>query len=152
MTKVFFFRCEVKFAARTSALKCLLSEKVQKPWNSFTHFHIVDIFIDIFKKKKYSRTMPSLRWIDKRICLWYKALEYVKTRDNPIKPLRFYEKTSIVIKTMYCCYWLSDTDTWARTWENVPFNKCAQRRLRSDCAHAQSDLSLRWAHIEAFYP
>ena len=28
-------------------------------------------------------------------------------------------------------------------WEDVPSDMCAQRRLKSDCASAQSDLSLR---------
>ena len=32
-----------------------------------------------------------------------------------------------------------------KTWDNVPFNICAQRRLRSACAFAQADLSLRCA-------
>ena len=39
---------------------------------------------------------------------------------------------------------------WA--WENVPSDMCAQRRLRSACAFAQSDLSLRCSHEEILNP
>ena len=35
---------------------------------------------------------------------------------------------------------------WAVTSENVPLDMCAQRRFRSVCASAQSDLNLYWAH------
>ena len=41
---------------------------------------------------------------------------------------------------------------WAATWENVPSNMCAQRRLKSACASAQSDQSLRCPHEETLYP
>ena len=34
----------------------------------------------------------------------------------------------------------------AATSENVPSDMCVQRRFRSACAFAQSDLNLRWAH------
>ena len=34
----------------------------------------------------------------------------------------------------------------AATSENVPSDMCAQQRFRSDCAFAQSDQNLRWAH------
>ena len=33
------------------------------------------------------------------------------------------------------------------------YQKCAQRRFRSDCANTQSDLNLRWAHTyEGTFP
>ena len=38
------------------------------------------------------------------------------------------------------------------TWGNVPSDICAQRRLKSDCASAQSDLSLRCPHKEILGP
>ena len=37
---------------------------------------------------------------------------------------------------------------FGHTWENVPSDMCAQRRLRSACAFAQSDQSLRCSHEE----
>ena len=40
---------------------------------------------------------------------------------------------------------------WAATSENVPSNICAQRRLKSACASAQSDLSLQCPHEETLY-
>ena len=41
---------------------------------------------------------------------------------------------------------------WDTTWENVPYDMCAQRRLKSACAFAQSDQSLRCSHEETLYP
>ena len=35
----------------------------------------------------------------------------------------------------------------ASTWENVPSDKCSQRRFRLACAFAQSDQNLHWAHF-----
>ena len=37
---------------------------------------------------------------------------------------------------------------WVVIVENVPFDMCAQRRLKSACASAQSDQSLRYPHEE----
>ena len=39
---------------------------------------------------------------------------------------------------------------WAVMWENVPSDMCAKLRLRSTCASAQSDQSLRYPHVETF--
>ena len=39
----------------------------------------------------------------------------------------------------------------AATWENVPFEICDQRRFRSTCAFAQSDLNLRCPHDETLH-
>ena len=36
---------------------------------------------------------------------------------------------------------------WDAMSENVPSDICAQRRFRSDCTFAQSDLNRRWAHF-----
>ena len=36
---------------------------------------------------------------------------------------------------------------WASTSENLSSDKCAPRRFRSDCACAQSDQNLHWAHF-----
>ena len=41
---------------------------------------------------------------------------------------------------------------WAATWENVLFDMCAQRRLKSACASAQTDKSLRCSHDQTFHP
>ena len=41
---------------------------------------------------------------------------------------------------------VGQTLIWAPTWENVPSYMCAQRRLKSACASAQSDLSLPYPH------
>ena len=40
----------------------------------------------------------------------------------------------------------------AAAWENVPSDMCAQQRLRSACASAQSDQSLRCPHEETSCP
>ena len=40
---------------------------------------------------------------------------------------------------------------WTASWETVPSDMCTQRRLRSDCASAQSDQSLHWAHREKLH-
>ena len=40
----------------------------------------------------------------------------------------------------------------AATWENVTSDMCAQRRLRSACAAAQSDQSLRCPLKETLHP
>ena len=40
----------------------------------------------------------------------------------------------------------------ADTWENRPSDMCAQRRLKSACASAQSDQSLRYPHEDTLYP
>ena len=39
---------------------------------------------------------------------------------------------------------------WAVTWENVPSGMCAQRRLKSTCACAQSDYSLHCPSLRNF--
>ena len=39
----------------------------------------------------------------------------------------------------------------ADTWENRPSDMCAQRRLKSACASAQSDQSLRYPHEDTLY-
>ena len=44
------------------------------------------------------------------------------------------------------------TSLCAVTWENVPSDMCAQRRLRSACASAQSALSLRCPHEATLHP
>ena len=36
---------------------------------------------------------------------------------------------------------------WTTMLENVPSDRCAQRRFRSACAFAQSDQNLHWAHF-----
>ena len=36
---------------------------------------------------------------------------------------------------------------WTLTSENVPSDMYARRRFRSDCAFAQSDQNLHWAHF-----
>ena len=41
---------------------------------------------------------------------------------------------------------------WATEWENVPSGMCAQRRLKTSCASAQSDQSLRCPHEEILHP
>ena len=41
---------------------------------------------------------------------------------------------------------------WATLWENVPSDMCAQRRLKSACASAQSDQSLHCPHEDTFHP
>ena len=41
---------------------------------------------------------------------------------------------------------------WAAAWQNKPNDLCAQPRLRSAWASAQSDQSLRCLHIEALGP
>ena len=41
---------------------------------------------------------------------------------------------------------------WATSWENQQNGMCAQRRLRSDWASAQSDQSLRCPHEETLGP
>ena len=41
---------------------------------------------------------------------------------------------------------------WAATWEKVPSYMWAQRRLKSACASAQSDQSLRCPHEETLHP
>ena len=41
---------------------------------------------------------------------------------------------------------------WAGTWENLPSYMCAQQRLKSACASAQSDQCLRCPHEEALHP
>ena len=38
-------------------------------------------------------------------------------------------------------------DIWVASWQNQQNDMCAQRRLRSDWADAQADLSLCWAHM-----
>ena len=43
-------------------------------------------------------------------------------------------------------------NVWAKTWENVPFDVCTQRRLTSACASAQSDQSIRCPHEETLQP
>ena len=40
-----------------------------------------------------------------------------------------------------------DAVCWATILENTFWGICVERRFRSDCAFAQSDLSLRWFHI-----
>ena len=40
----------------------------------------------------------------------------------------------------------------AATWENVPSDMCAQRRLKSACASAQTDQSLRCPQEECLHP
>ena len=42
--------------------------------------------------------------------------------------------------------------TWAASWQNQQYGLCAQWRLRSAWASAQSDQSLRWLHEEALGP
>ena len=42
--------------------------------------------------------------------------------------------------------------TWAAAWQNQQNGHCAQRRHRSACASAQSDLSLRCPHEETLGP
>ena len=39
------------------------------------------------------------------------------------------------------------TEKWAASWQNQQNGRCAQRRLRSAWASAQSDQSLRWPHM-----
>ena len=41
---------------------------------------------------------------------------------------------------------------WAASWQNQQSGMCAQRRLRSACASAQSDQSLRCPHEETLGP
>ena len=41
---------------------------------------------------------------------------------------------------------------WAVTWENVPSDMCAQRRLKSACASVQSDQNRRCPHEETLHP
>ena len=45
-----------------------------------------------------------------------------------------------------------DTNKWPGTSENVPSDTCAQRRLKSDYACAQSDQSLCCPHEETLHP
>ena len=41
---------------------------------------------------------------------------------------------------------------WAFTWENVPFDMCAERRFKLACASARSDQSLGCPHEETLHP
>ena len=43
-------------------------------------------------------------------------------------------------------------DIWVRAWQNQQNGMCAQRKLRSACASAQSDQSLHYPHEECFGP
>ena len=43
--------------------------------------------------------------------------------------------------------WLESLFSSWRNLTSLAIQKCAQRRFRSDCANAQSDLNLRWAHM-----
>ena len=42
-------------------------------------------------------------------------------------------------------------NTWAVKWENIPSDMCAQRRLQSASASAQSDYSLHCPHEETLH-
>ena len=41
------------------------------------------------------------------------------------------------------------TNDWASARQNLEWDLSDQRRLRSDCADAQADLSLRWSHNQS---
>ena len=41
---------------------------------------------------------------------------------------------------------------WVSTWENLPFDTCDQRRFKSACESAQSNLSLNCPHEETMQP
>ena len=43
-------------------------------------------------------------------------------------------------------------NNWTAMRENVPSDRCAQRRLISACASAQPDNSLRCSHLETLHP
>ena len=47
---------------------------------------------------------------------------------------------------------LSFIEIWAATWQNQQNGMCAQQRLRSAWASAQSDQSLRCQHEESLGP
>ena len=46
----------------------------------------------------------------------------------------------------------TESDNWAASWQNQQNGMCAQRRLRSACASAQSDQSLRCPQEESLGP
>ena len=43
-------------------------------------------------------------------------------------------------------------DIWTATGENAPSEACSQQILKSFCASAQSDQSLRWPYEESLHP
>ena len=59
----------------------------------------------------------------------------------------------VFIQTLlYCSYASTIIIIWAATWQNQQKWVCAQRRLRSAWASAQSDQSLRCPHEESLGP
>ena len=47
---------------------------------------------------------------------------------------------------------IDKTSKWATSWQNQQDGMCAQQRLRSACAFAESDQSLRCPHEETLDP
>ena len=58
-------------------------------------------------------------------------------------------KILVLLHNMADSYWIS---LWTVTLENIPFDMCAQRRLKSACASAQSDQNLCCPHEETLHP
>ena len=89
---------------------------------------------------------------------------FISQKGAYLKPEQFFDfRTSFVIRQL-TCHFLSfllfciskgpifhvilSSIIWVAMWEIVPSDMCAQRRLRSACAFAQSDQSLRCPHEE----
>ena len=89
------------------------------------------------------RKIPSkIFMIIKTICIFLAFLLPFTITIEPSKPLIY--GFGEVILTSTC-------NIWATTWQNQQ-NECAQRRLRSAWASAQSDQSLRCPHEETLGP
>ena len=59
--------------------------------------------------------------------------------------LSCYNHLKVFIKRVIVNYTIQSEYIWTAMCRNVPFDMCGQRRLRSDCASAQADLSPRVA-------
>ena len=71
-------------------------------------------------------------------CVYWVPTEYISVLKKNYRKLRIYHKNGhLSVAT------LNKIDTWAAAPESVPSDMCVQRRLKSACASAQSDQSLR---------
>ena len=71
---------------------------------------------------------------------------------NPGQPALMYRLLGSFAGGFGRCWFQIPCVYFSFAWENVPSDMCAQRRLKSACASAQSDQSLRWPLEETLYP
>ena len=95
-------------------------------WEGLRLWHILDFSLTLFAYVQADLDRRNLSMLEDKFCLSVHL-------------------ASQLFLYCYCSQYWKQLNIWANAWQNLQNGMCAQRRLRSACASAQSDHSLRCA-------